>query len=350
MFLFRNVLCKTLICLFVLNLCACSFLVGEDGIFRDRKKDYRKSEALPRIEIPENLDDQAIVDFYPVPAVSPFSDGEMIDEFPLPVGVVNTEAAVKIQKIGSTQWVLMQASTSQVWPRLKEFLSQQSLVLTIENGAAGMIEAKAGEGFYRFHIEHGFQRNTSEVAVRFLDNPAAVPAFWPELSSDVKKEQDMIDQIAQFFANVSDKPAYSFAAQGISTQKKIDVEHDKAGSKVLLLMVNQARAWLTLQQSLKKANFTIKKADAENKRFIVQYTPPLAPDDQPGAFSRFFGIKPKPYDKDIQYAGEHYQFQLQGDDDRSRIVIKALDVAGQTDNAIRKEQNSVLLLLKERLY
>ncbi len=350
MFLFSNVLKKVLLCLFIVNLCACSFFLGEDGIFRDRKKDYRKSEALPRIEVPENLDDQAIVDFYPVPPMSPFSDGEMINEFPLPVGVVNTEAVVKIQKIEKSQWVLMQASASQVWPRLKEFISQQGLVLTVENGAAGMIEAKSNDGLFRFHIEQGFQRNTSEIAVRFLNSPASSPAFWPEVSTDAQKEQAMIDQLAQFFANVSDKPSYSFAAQGISTQKKINIEHDESGGKILVLMVNQSRAWLTLQQSLIKANFTLQKTDPENKQFIVQYTPPLSQDDQPGGFLRFFGVKPKPYDEEIKYAGEHYQFQLTGDDDQSRVSIKALDIEEQDSDEIRKEQNYVLLLLKERLY
>lgn len=350
MSLFRSALNKILLCSLIANLCACSFFVGEDGIFRDRKKDYRKEESLPRIEVPDNLDDQAIVDFYPVPPVSRFSDGEMIDEFPLPVGVVNTEEAVKIQKIDGEQWVLMQASASQVWPRLKEFASQQGMVLTAENGAAGMIEAKASEGVYRFHVQQGFQRNTSEVSVRFLDAPSSIAAFWPEISTDVQKEQSMIDQLAQFFANVSDKPAYSFAAQGISTQKKIDIEHDESGAKILVLLVNQERAWLTLNQSLAKADFKIEKADAERKQFLVQYTPPISRDDQPGAFLRFFGVKPDPYDEDVTYAGEHYEFQLSGDDDRAKVTVKALDVEEQDANDIRKEQNHVLLLLKERLY
>jgi outer membrane protein assembly factor BamC len=350
MFLFRSVFKKILLFFFIANLSACSFFVGEDGIFRDRKKDYRKAESLPRIEVPANLDDQAIVDFYPVPPVSRFSDGEMIDVFPLPIGVVNTDAAVKIQSIEKERWILIQASASQIWPRLKEFLAGQSLALMAENGAAGMMEARADTGVYRFHVEQGFQRNTSEISIRFLDNPSSVAAFWPEFSSDIQKEQVMLEHVAQFFANASAKPSYSFAAQGISTQKKIDIEHDASGNKTLVLLVNQQRAWLTLNQSLVKANFTIKNTNVENKQFLVQYTPPLSPDEQPGAFWRFFGFKLKPYDEDIQYAGEHYEFQLGGNDDHARIQIKALDIEDQNTDDIRKEQNQVLLILKERLY
>jgi uncharacterized lipoprotein len=350
MWLSRYTLKHGLLLFLLVNLCACSFFVGENGIFRDRKKDYRKSESVERIVVPEELDDEAIVDLYPVPPISPFSDGEMIDEFPLPVGVVNRDALVKVQNIGDMQWILVQVSASQAWPRLKEFLSREQLILTAENGSAGMMEAKSAEGYYRFRVEQGFQRNHSELSVRYVSHPTAVTAFWPEESTDKAKEKVMFDLLAQFFADVSDKPAYSFAAQGISTQQKMAVEHDADGVKTLVLMVPDVRAWLTVEQSLLKADFSIKKKDDEAKIFYVQYTPQLSDADKPGWFLRMFGVKPDPYDEDVKYAGEHYTFQVNTDGDQARLAVSAENTKNKSEVDLRKEQNTILLLLKERLY
>jgi hypothetical protein len=71
---------------------------------------------------------------------------------------------------------------------------------------------------------------------------------------------------------------------------------------------------------------------------------------KPGWFKRMFFIKPDPYDKDVQYAGNHYHFQLKADGDKSRLTVQALDVKKSSADDMRKEQNSILLLLKERLY
>lgn len=346
----RPAFTKALLCLFILQLQACAFLTGEDGIFRDRKKDYRKAESLPRIEIPEGLDDSAIVDLYPVPQAVSLSDGEVLDEFPLPMGIVDSKKAVMIQSMGDVQWILLQASPSQLWPRLKEFLSQKNMPVTIENGAAGMLESKSADGLFRYRIEQGFQRNSAELSVRFLHSPASVSSFWPEQSADKGREAAMLDELAGFFSAISDQPAYSFAAQGISTQKKIIVEPDAQGGKLLVLLASPERAFLTLEQSLKAADFSILGIDAENRSFETQYTPRLSADDKPGFFKRLFGIKPDPYDKDVKYAGNHYRFLLASDADRSHLSVRALDTASKQEADIRREQNHILLLLKERLY
>ena len=44
----------------------CSYLTGDEGIFRDRKKDYQKAEASERMVVPEGLDSSSIIDLYPI--------------------------------------------------------------------------------------------------------------------------------------------------------------------------------------------------------------------------------------------------------------------------------------------
>lgn len=342
----KKLLTFSLVCL----LFACSSLTGEDGIFRDRKYDYRKAEKMPRMEIPAGLDTQAIVDHYVIPPVSPFAEQENFEKVPLPAGMAGgAEAAVKIQKLGNSQWILLQIPASQVWPRLKEFISMQTLVLGVENGSTGMIEASAKEGLYRFRIEQGFQHNTSEVLVRFLTDTAEQPEFWPASSSDVAMEQAMVEQLAQFFSDVSEKPAYSFAAQGISTQKKLTVDSREDGTRFLLLAVGRQRALATISQSLKRCGFLVESADSEQGIFTVQYAPPLAEEDQPGFFMRLIGFSRKPYDDEALYAGNRYLFAVTGFGSMQRVDVQAMQPV-EDPVLLRQELNQQLYLLKGHLF
>lgn len=340
---------KILLCYCVLSIFACSTLTGEDGIFRDRKYDYKKSEMTPRMEIPENLDNEAIVDYYVIPKISPYAEQEIFETVPLPTDMIGQAGtAVKIQKMGDVHWVLLQIPASQVWPRLKEFISQQSLSISIESSRLGMIEASKPDAIYRFQVAQGFQRNTSELAIRFLFTSADTPGFWPESSSDAAREYAMLEQLAQFFAEVSDKPAYSFAAQGISTQQKVLVETLADGTRILLLNVTQQRALATVKQALERAGFTIDHI--EGSTYTVQYTPPVAEGDQPGFLARLIGFKRKPYDKDMEYAGNNYSFSVTEQQGMYRVQVVAIDSPVDDITILRKELNKQLLLVKGHLY
>ena len=160
----------------------------------------------------------------------------------------------------------------------------------------------------------------------------------------------MLGLLSAFFREVSDKPAYSFAAQGISTQKVLNIEHDVDGAKVLVMKAGLPRAMMAVEQSLKDAGFTVKQSSPGQKTFDTQYTPPMPVEKKPNIFKKLFFIKPDPYDKSAKYAGEHFRFTVTGDGDNSRLVATALDVEGKTPELLRREQNYILLLLKEHLY
>ncbi len=68
----RYFLTITLIGFFGIVLGACSipgsgYLVGDDGLFRDRGGDYLEAESIPRLEIPNNLDAFIIDDLLVIP-------------------------------------------------------------------------------------------------------------------------------------------------------------------------------------------------------------------------------------------------------------------------------------------
>ncbi len=341
---------NSLILCLIFTLFSCSSLTDDDGIFRDRKKDYKKAEMTSRMVVPEDLDDQAIIDFHVIPEISPYAEEESFEKVPLPTDMIGqSDAAVKIQKMGDVQWILLQIPASRVWPRLKEFISLQEMAITLENSSAGIIEATKPDGVYRFQLGQGFQRNTSELSIRFLFSSADSKGFWPEASSDVAKEYEMVETIAQFFADVSDKPAYSFAAQGISAQKQLLIETSENGTKSLLLNVSKQRALVAIRLGLESADFTIDDFDSAKNGFKVQYTPQLAEDDQPGFFMSLF-FKRKPFDKDVEYAGNKYVFTVDEQKGLYRVTVKAIDSEAPDEKLLRKELNKQIMLLKGHLH
>lgn len=49
------------------SLGGCGYLMGEDGIFRDRGSDYQLAEVKPRMTVPEGLQSRPTGDLLPVP-------------------------------------------------------------------------------------------------------------------------------------------------------------------------------------------------------------------------------------------------------------------------------------------
>lgn len=333
-------------------LASCTYLAGDDGIFRDRKKDYRKAEASERMVLPEGMQSRELVDHYPVPPLSPYAPQELIDEPPLPAGMaVQDRDQVKLQKLADQQWVLVQMSPSQLWPRLKAFIQQQPLVLMLESGSVGVMEAASQDGVFRFRVEPGLQRNSAELSVRFLDRGAAGQGFWQAVSSDLERESDMLLAAARFLAELAERPAYSFVAQTISSEPRLLVQHNEQGEKYLLLKLGRQRAQASLQLALTRAGFAEPEYRSDRGEWVAMFAPPLPEDQQPGFWSRLFGIKPPPYDRKAEYAGHIYHFAIDSLDAFQRIRITAIEREQEQSAAQNlKEINSQILQVSRLLY
>ena len=59
---------RILLALLLLStLAGCTWLTGDKGYLRDRSDDYRKARVEPRLQVPANLDDDALTLFCAVP-------------------------------------------------------------------------------------------------------------------------------------------------------------------------------------------------------------------------------------------------------------------------------------------
>jgi len=288
----------------VLALAGCGWLGGDDGMFRDRGGDYLAAKEIPPLTLPEGVSTDAIQDYYFVPAIDAGAQPRAEADVPRPLRLVagDTDNMVRIQSLGAARWILVQQVPGQIWPRVRDFLLVNGIVVALEDGDAGLLETgwlvpEGATDFerYRFVLRQGLQRNSSEITVvnQVAPAPAAgAPAAeepWPQVSSDPAREKLFLDTLAQFLAeNAELGAAVSLKAQDIDTSTRMYVVNEPV-PHINLELVGE-RAWASLGYALDKAGFVVDDRDADGRIYYTTYTGRDDEEDDRGFWSRLFGL------------------------------------------------------------
>ncbi len=265
----------------IVSLSACSWLTNEeDGYFRDRSDDYRNARVERGIQVPSHLDDDALQDIYVIPPVTEQMrvTGEFEVPRPAPLVARETEELVRIQKLGEEQWMLVATAPGQLWPQVRAFLTTNSLQIARVDARAGIIETgwlRPQEGGmderYRFRIEQGVQRNTSELHVLQMFM-AGDTSSWPAASADKSKEADMLRTVAQYIANSTDTaPVSMMAQQAISATGKVSMQEGEDGMPYIRLELPYYRAWASVERALRESSYQVNDRDRSTGVYYIRY-------------------------------------------------------------------------------
>jgi outer membrane protein assembly factor BamC len=293
------------------SMAGCGWLVGENGLMRDRKSDYLKAAVAPPLKLPAGMAAPTIEDLYVIP---PSSNAARPREFevprPSPLLADISDQKVRIQKLQDQQWILVAVPPSQLWTQVREFLLLRRIGIVSEAGQQGTIdtamfttEGASGPERYRFHIEQGVQRNMSEVHVLQSNS-----SNWPEASAQRDREDWMVKELSEYFASSIDRAAYSLVAQGINTSSRLDLMRPEQGSAYLLLKLPAERAWASLGYAMKRSPLKSQDVDRSAGTFYARYLPPPREDDKPNWFMGIF--KADPEYADVNYAGNSYVLSI----------------------------------------
>lgn len=285
--------------LLALNLAAtggCSWLTGDDGVFRDRGHDYRSATIEPALQIPETMSGEAIDDRYAIPPIS--DRATLSEEFvvprPDPLDSNVDQDAVRINKMGNVQWILVNGSPGQVWPRLRGFLNLNRLSVQRADATEGILETgwlqptgdDALRERYRLRIDQGVQRGTSEVYVLQADLRAGQDQ-WPGTSSNAERESIMVEELAQYLADSSTAAVSMLVQQALDSAGRVSLRETQQGDPYLNLQLPFGRAWASVGLALEKSGFTV---DDLNRDQSVYYLHFIDKDvEEPGFFARWFG-------------------------------------------------------------
>lgn len=325
----------------------CSWLVGEDGLLRDRKNDYLKAAVVPPLTLPEGMAAPMIEDLYVIP---PSSNAARPREFevprPSPLMADLSDQKVRIQKLQDQQWILVAVPPSQLWTQVREFLLLRRIGLVSEAGQQGTIDtsmfttdgASAPER-YRFHIEQGVQRNMAEVHV--LQSNAG---DFPKVSSQRDREDWMVEQLSEYLAGSIDRAAYSLVAQGINTSSRLYLMRPEQGAPYLLLKLPQERAWASLAYALKRSPLKSQDVNRSANTFYARYLPPPREDDKPNWFMGIFVDDPE-Y-ADVEYGGNRYLVVVKNVAEGIEIRVQQQEDTEREEDFDDAEAEHMLSLIK----
>ncbi|MET0378697.1 MAG: outer membrane protein assembly factor BamC [Spongiibacteraceae bacterium] len=276
------------------SIAGCGWLTGEGGLFRDRGDDYRNAALEKPLQVPSEFSSTAIEDQLVIPRARA-GDATLAGAFevprPEPINPGAEAEQVKLQKLGEQGWILVDAAPGEVWPRVRQFLATNQLTVLRADATGGIIETGwlqpatgTGRERYRFRIEQGVQRGSSEVYIVQADANAGENT-WPTTSSNAQREADMMKALAQFVADNGSTGAVSMLAQqGINAQGKVFLERQAGQPLRLRLALSFERAWASLETGLPKAGFAIDDRNRSERQVWIRYDPAEVDDGEDKGF------------------------------------------------------------------
>jgi outer membrane protein assembly factor BamC len=276
--------------LLLASLSGCSWLTGEDGYFRDRSDDYRKARVEPRLQVPAGLDSEALQDVYVIPPIAEDLRVTGTFEVPRPVPLIarESEEMVRIQRLGDEEWMLVAVAPGQLWPQVRAFLTNNNLQVARIEARQGLIEtawlqttATPMDERFRFRLEQGVQRNTSELHVMQQSQVGDI-STWPEVSSDPARASEVLMAVAQYIASSTETaPVSMMAEKEIRASGKVSMLEDADGMPWIRLELAYYRAWASVERALRESDFSIRDLDRSSGKYYIRYVPP---EDQGGGW------------------------------------------------------------------
>jgi len=285
----------------------CGYLMGDQGVFRDRSEDYKKAPDLPPVTVPEGMESAPMREIYAIPRVEEvyLEPGEFEVPRPSPLASGTGQELVKIQKLGEDRWILIGVAPGQLWPQVRNFMSSSGMQIARADARAGIMESNwltvEGESLpsrFRFRMEQGVQRGTSELHVLQMSRRGGEET-WPSRSDDFQLEAQMIQGVAQYLADSAETaPVSMVAEQGISAGGKISMQETPQGDTYLRLELPYDRAWASLGRALEKASFQITDRDRSSGIYYVQFLRD-GDDEEPGWWSGLWGDDDAPPEESV---------------------------------------------------
>ena len=309
--------------------------------------DYETAIETDAIAVPDDLDSDAIQQTYPIPEVAVNLAIPVTGKAPRPAPLTTGSQldAVRLQRLGESSWAVVNVAPGQLWPQVRAFLVSSGIDVASVDASGGlidtafvMLENKSLESRFRFRVDSGVQRNTSELHI--LQQNVAKDldlTSWPENSDDAELEQTMLRNIAQFIANSAESaPVSMMAEQAMTGAGRISMEESSSGARLRLdLPFN--RAWAATEKGFIEAGFRLDDKNRSAGLFYVTYLGPEGEEDG-GWFSWLGGS-----DNDDPLIGQEFQVQLTVED-TSQVTIYILGSDGQPIGQL--EQQGLLALLQ----
>ena len=286
--------------LFFFLLTSCGWFGREEGVIINPDDDYLDAVQLGSLSVPEDMPAIQNQDFIPIPSVpSQVNPRFYPDSPPLPNAIYSNEKRddVRMQKLGSRNWLVVPEPVTTAWPKLKQFFADNGVSLVLDEPSQGRLDTEwltiNSEETYRdvvrevlkgnvidsernrflVKLEQGLRVGTSEIHMRheseiLEDIPTDLSEiFWKIKSDSLEAERSLLNEIGAYIAAKVSEMSVSKVALEIGTMQKSELLRDSNGYPILRLKLDFQRAWATIGQALGNAEADIIELNRDDREF-----------------------------------------------------------------------------------
>ena len=295
-----------LIIIMVLPILGCSWFGREEGVIIDPDDDYLEAVQSRSLSVPEDIARLQNSDFIPIPEIPEQVNPRFYpDSPPLPDAIYSNEKRddVRMQKLGSRNWLIVPEPVTTSWPKLKQFFADNGVGLISDEPSLGRLdtewleinqqdtyrdvirevlkenqaEGMLGEGRNQFlvKLEQGLRVDSTEIHIRHENDlmssseNESTDAFWQIKSDSVEAERGVLNEIGAYIAAKVSEITVSKVALEIGSVQKSELLRDSEGYPTLRLKLDFQRAWATIGQALGNAEADIVELNREDREFVA---------------------------------------------------------------------------------
>jgi outer membrane protein assembly factor BamC len=310
------------------SIIGCSSLPSMDEVLPDKRKTYHKSRDLPALEVPPDL---TVTEGEYAAAIPSDEQSNTLSEFQ------KQRAAGTRKSIGGAvlgggqsegeQWLALQGSFTDIWPRLDEFWQEKGYEIDLNDVELGVLETawKEGEGDkHKFKIFTEVGEAGDTILYLSSERQELSEGAWLEAAPDVTLEKKIIRKISLHFYGTEFESTTSTAdsSSSSSTTTKAKTIRPKAevldagdGKSYLAIPQEYTRAWRDTELVIQRAGYLVQGKSQENGTYNFLYYKPKGDKDEESFFSnlKFWG--------DDEDEGTPYQLSLTGVGNKTEVIV-----------------------------
>jgi outer membrane protein assembly factor BamC len=351
-----------------LSLAGCESMTFSLG----KKIDYKSATSAPALEIPPDLTTPEYDDHYAAQTASAAAAARAAGK-PSEVLPVNGDA--RLARAGSERWLVVKATPDQAFSAMRDFWTQNGLVVAVEQPTLGIMETDWAENRggmpqsglskyaskyvdfltdtyrrdkFRTRIERGTEPGTVEVYITHYGaeqvatkTKGGSPEDWQWMPTPPNPELEA-EFLARAMVKFGTATEVAQAAVAAPTQPpRARVEKGSDGASRLVVDDAFDRAWRRVGLALDRTGFTVVDRDRSQGLYFVRYAnPDLEAGKQKGWLDKIQFWK-----KDEKDKPEQYRVVVTQADPNSVVTVQ--DPKGAADKSANGDK--ILALLQDQL-
>lgn len=352
---------------------------GCQSIAEKRKIDYKITRTLPPLDIPPDLSSPDTTKG-PLASSPPstatysgfISEQGAQTKATVGVDVLPDFSGVRIARDGQIRWLVVKMPPEKIWPKVRNFLLNNGLLIDKENPQTGILEtdwaenrANVATGFqkmlaktfgtlystgtrdkFRIRLEEGIDPGTTEIYLSHRGMEEIIAGSkedgtfkWQPRPPDPGLEAEML-RLLMVSLGVKEEQAQNVLASAAATpppteRATLSREGDRAS---LTLLEDFERAWRRVGLALDRTSFTVQDRDRSKGVYYVRYIDPDTAQKKTGFFGSLFSGKKSE-------TTNEYQILIRGEASESRVEVLNKDGTPEQSTT----SGRILTLLYEQL-